>query len=259
MSTIDISRIRSIFEDNIPVKIISEEIFSLPEGAFQTEIKEIMDKENFDIIGAKSTNGTLVGFYHRNDLNGDNPIPKPLTFIHDHIILDSASILTAFKLLNDYEYLFLLEGNKICRLITRSDLDKIPVRLWLFGIISILEMQLKTKIALEFPYEEWQGLLKEKRLQDARKLFNEKKKHNEETELLQCLQLCDLKDIIIKTPSLKLIFSENFSTKKLDHIFKKITEIRNYLAHAQNITTNFTIRELQETSNHIEELFGCLG
>ena len=259
MNTIDIARIRSIFQDNIPVKIISEEIFALPQGTSQAEIKEVMDKENFDIIGARNTNGTITGYYHRDDVADKQQLLLPRPFIHDHIISDSASILTAFRLLSKFEYLFLLEENRINRLITRSDLDKIPVRLWLFGIISILELQLKEIIESEYPGEGWKNFITENRVTYAKKLHNEKVKHNEETELIQCLQFCDLKEIIIKSEKLMLVFEKVYTANDLEEILSKIMNLRDYLAHAQKITKNFTTLDLQETSNHIEKLFGCLN
>jgi hypothetical protein len=119
-------------------------------------------------------------------------------------------------------------------IVTRGDLQKAPVRLWLFGLVSLLEMQMLRVVRERYPTSSWTGLLTEKRLEDARGIFAERQRRNEENDLADCLQLGDKAAILKKDPGL-FALSKFPSKQSLEDFFDEVGALRNALAHANDI------------------------
>ncbi len=134
----------------------------------------------------------------------------------------------------DQDHLFVKVKRNITHLVARSDLDSIPVRIWLFGMINLFEIELRNQI--ELSGLNWEACLSAGRLEKANMLFLEKQRNNEEITLLGCLQLIDLGIIIqkqLRSPDQLLVKFDN--RKSADTIFKKINRLRDSLAHGQKI------------------------
>lgn len=71
----------------------------------------------------------------------------------------------------------------------------------------------------------------------AESLFNERKKLDEETALTDYLQLCDKTDILRKGGDV-LVHLGFKSKAKAESYFDEVEQLRNSLAHAQDIITN---------------------
>ena len=138
-------------------------------------------------------------------------------------------------------------------IVTRGDLQKAQVRMLLFGLVTLLEMQFLRLILFYYPNDSWGKYLSKSRLESAKKLQEERQKRDEALNLADCLQFCDKTDLIFKLSELRERLG--LETKKAAHsLCSRIEGLRNKLAHAQDIVTGTTWPELIELEEQIEEL-----
>ena len=120
--------------------------------------------------------------------------------------------------------------------ISREDVNKPYMRMWLFGIITLTEMRITELVKSHFRGDEWYHLIPEARVQAARNLQLERKRLNQHVELIDCLQMADKGLLVINQPELlsEFGFSSKSAAKK---VLKHFQSLRNNLAHAQDIST----------------------
>jgi hypothetical protein len=119
-------------------------------------------------------------------------------------------------------------------IITHGDLQKAPMRMWLFGLISLLEMQMLRCIrGVGKDDNWWQELLTENRLKMAKKTFALRQEKNEEIYLSDCLQIVDKVTIFRKCDELFVLthFESKIQWKRQ---MGGIEELRNNLAHSND-------------------------
>ena len=115
-----------------------------------------------------------------------------------------------------------------------SDLQKPPVRMWLFGMITLLEMRTTRLIELKCPGDSWKQYLSESRLQKAEALLEERKRRNQNLELIDCLQISDKGQIIARNEEIRRL-TRMQSRRQTEQAIKMLESLRNNLAHSQDI------------------------
>lgn len=214
----------NIFSSQITVKNIAKptKIYSS-----MKEAKRICIENNFDvsIFRNKEEEEILVYIKNNDDIS---------TLKESQIISDSTPISEVLDIMIESGYAFIKEHRKITSIVTRADFFSIPVRIWLFGMISLFEYEMRDLIRKKV--ESWEKQLAANRLEKANKLFNEKKKRNEEVDLLDCTQLTDIGEILRKNKDICEITLPHYTKKKFDSIFRSLNKLRDELAHSQRIT-----------------------
>lgn len=223
--------LRKLFE-SISVRYIAEPLISFDEGANSQVVSVFMgEPNNYDVVGVRH-DGLVVGYVKRADLSDgtlDNHLVK---FNPDDIVDESTQLVDVLKRLRKTTRLFVLILGRIGGIVTRGDIQKAPLRMWLFGLVSMIEMQLLRIIRERCPNDIWKNFLTPTRLAKAQKLLSDRRKRNEEIDLADCLQFCDKREVILK---LRLGIAEGFN---LLSTLKEIEQLlRNNLAHAQDIVT----------------------
>jgi len=104
-----------------------------------------------------------------------------------------------------------------------------------------------------FPNDTWKNKLKDDRLEKARKIYNHRKRKNEEIDLVSCLQLCDKRDILASKEGIigKLGFK---SKNKWDKQFKNIEDMRDNLAHSQDLKEALAPVKITELVGKIKKI-----
>jgi hypothetical protein len=120
--------------------------------------------------------------------------------------------------------------------ICRADIEKPVVRMWLFGMIILIEMTVVEVIRNHMPDGSWQRFVSEGRMEKAKHLLEERRRRNLGGDLLDCLQFSDklqLAMLELSTPK-EMGFSSVSAAKK---VIREMESLRNNLAHGQDITT----------------------
>jgi len=124
--------------------------------------------------------------------------------------------------------------DQVGAIITLTDLEKPPMRMFLFGMITMIEMTMTEVLRRRHPDNSWQDFLSEKRLDIAKKLQEERNRRGQQVELLDCLQFGDKGWIITYDEELREKLDHK-SRKETRNAIKELETLRNNLAHTQEI------------------------
>jgi hypothetical protein len=218
------------------VEYLCEPFVSFDYDKAAADVRQFLENKNFDTVGVRR-DGLIVGYCYRKCLtsgiladhlsliNGSEDVP---------VLQNTASLLEAISYFETKQLILVATGGQVFGIITRGDLHKAPVRMWLFGIVTLIEMQLLRLLRKHYPEESWKKHLKQ-RLKKAEEMFLDRQRHNEHIDLADCLQFCDKADMFCKSD--KLRSAAGFASKaQCDDFFKKIQTLRDELAHAQDIS-----------------------
>ena len=225
--------IQNIFIDSITTRYIYEPLACCSINDSPHEVKHTLEKRDFDLLGVINNEQKKIGFVEKEKLN-HNEISASITEFHlDYVISESTPLSELFKILKTKNSVFVLNGDEINGIVTRADINKPVVRIYLFGVISLFEMNLNYWIKASYENDEWKGCLKGNRIEDAHKILEERKGNNLDLELLECLQFCDKREILKRNDGFLTKF-EFESKAKFERLLKNVEKIRNELAHSQN-------------------------
>lgn len=226
-------RIRDVFESNLNVNLVAEDISTCSLDDDTMIIRKKMKSMNFDIYGVED-NGTVIGYVNIEKL-GEGLIRNYYKkFRLENLISESTSLMELLDLFQERDYAFILEGSLVRKIVTIADLHKHPIRMLAFSLISLLEMYLTTTIKDFYPNEEWTEFISDKRMEAARGIYNLRLEKNVDLTLLDSTQLADKGRIVIKTPELlgELGFE---SIRKCKGFFNAMEDLRNNTAHSQEM------------------------
>ena len=230
--------LRTLF-DRITVQQISVELLSFDVEAAADSVASQLNNHGFDVAGVTEADST-IGYVKRNDLldaEEGGQLRPHIAYFESSTLLDTASPMSlALEKLRTSPRVFVHDRDRVSEIVTRADLQKTPVRIWLFGIVSLFEMQLLRLIHLRCPHDGWRSSIEGKRVRAAERLFKRLKQSNEELELADCLQLQDKGQIILDVPELRAGLANVFGGVDPEEVLKMIAEeIRHVVAHSRPI------------------------
>jgi hypothetical protein len=196
-------------------------------------MRDLLCQRDFDVAGVQfRREGPVIGFAAASDLQSGlvKEHLRPLTA--DLLISDSTPLPGVLAFLKKRERAFVLIGPQVRGIVTRADLSKPPVRVYMFGLLSLLEMHLAFWIRVEYGDGSWQTKLKKPRLDAAKKIHAERQARNEDVSLLDCLQFCDKRDLVVGNDDLRDQLNLK-SRKEALSLLKRAEHLRNILAHSQ--------------------------
>jgi hypothetical protein len=247
------SSLKNLFIDNVTAKSIYEPLLCCPVTSDAEHAKSALKMREFDFAGVKEKkDGDVTGYIVAKELlNGD--LKSYVKEIDSSLLIsDSTPIADIFTVLNDRDFAFVIYGNKISGIVTKADINKPPVRIYLFGILSLFEMHLNFWVNHFYPDHIWTQEVPKKRFEKAEYIYELRKGNNQDLSLLECLQLCDKRNLLANSKQ----FLENF--KFTSEFFESFVEgaeiIRNELAHSQtSIISNIEWTKFIEIVSKIEE------
>ncbi len=224
------------FTESFTVQDIAEPIRSFDIDKSCKDILPLMDQLKVDIICLRN-NGKIIGYARRSDLDegwcGDHIRP----FRQGQVLSSDSSFSDVIHVLTLHQYGFISLFDDVVGYISRSEINKPVVRMWLFGIITFVEMEFTQMIREFYPDESWRSMLTEKRLTKALELQRERQRRNQHCDLLDCLQLSDKGQIVIHNPEF-LELLDIGSKSEAKRVARELESLRNNLAHAQDIVTH---------------------
>jgi hypothetical protein len=109
-------------------------------------------------------------------------------------------------------------------IVTQSDLSKLPVRIFIFTLITHLESLMAELISKRGIDEAvWLSSLSAKRQANVRRKFNDLQVKRLDLSLLECTDFCDKRDVVRKLCGW---------TRKFEKDFIQVETLRNSVAHA---------------------------
>jgi hypothetical protein len=242
--------LKDLFEQTITARFIAEPFRSFDANSDAFKVRSFMEEQDYDVVGVRRE-GLIVGYVAKEELS-EGAVAAKVHYFDSELIADTTTLVEVFKLLRARLRVYVIYLNEVSGIVTKGDLQKAPVRMWLFGLVSLLEMQLLRLIRGCHPDDSWKEFLKEARLNDAQKVFAERKAKNEEIDLADCLQFCDKRDILKSSDEIRRLIGIE-SKKQVESFLKKAETLRNNLAHTQDIITGFW-PEVADTIERIESL-----
>ena len=236
-------------QDALPVSLIQTPLSVLTTCGEDDRIEDVIRdarKAEYDYVPVTGGQGhdEIIGLLHTNPERAGAvrdelaPLSEPL------LIGGDASILDFVRQADAQPCRLVLAGLRICGLVTLSDLQKLPARAALFGLMTDLEIVLQDTIR-EFEPATWRGVLTEGRraqldgkLCEARRgkiLINDESLYTE---------LCDKLDIVRALTDVKLSLKQK----------ERLVKLRDQLAHANEFAASET--GARRTCEAVRDAFG---
>jgi hypothetical protein len=245
--------LQRVFQQGFTVRDIARPLLSFDDSTPAEQVRAILDKKGSRIAGIR-TEGVVMRVVEAGELAqgrcGDFARP-----IDDAVLVaETLPFAPLILLLKDHPRLLVTALGQIGGVIERTDLLQPPARMWLFGMVTLIEMRFNRMLEVHCPGESWKSSLSEGRLQKARLMLEERSRRNQTLTLADCLQFSDKTQIIARNEHLRRL-TRFESRRQTEEVGKHLEKLRNNLAHSQDIVTNDwdTIVALAENLDSILE------
>jgi hypothetical protein len=227
-------RLRRVFLDAFVALDVAEPLCSFDAACAAGEVRALMDARAFDRVGVR-VDGLVRGYAERADLDGGRLGDRLRPFVADDLVADSASLQDVIQSLAVNDRCFVTVLGEPAAIVTLQDLEKPPVRMFLFGMITMLEMLLTRAIEQGFAGEGWRERVAPARLARAEQLRAERERRGRPARLLDCLQFSEKGRLVLELPGVRERVLPELSGKQAKRALKELEELRNHLAHSQEI------------------------
>ena len=215
------------------------------------EVTERMRALTLAVAGVRQ-DGVVVGYVRAEDLQSGAVGAAVRPFSHDQVVEGESSLTGVIRVLTRYEHGFVRSLGAVAGVVTRRDIQKPLARMWLFGMITLIELLLVERIRARWPEGGWERNVPAARLKKARELAEERSRRGQASTALECLQLSDKAGVLIGDDEQLALLGFD-SRKAAKRVVKELESLRNNLAHAQDIVTHDWAQIARMTSS-IEEL-----
>ncbi|MBX3415784.1 MAG: hypothetical protein KF708_24075 [Pirellulales bacterium] len=223
-----------LFLNSFTARDLAEPLPSFDEGAPFDLIRAAMTRQQVEVVGIRQS-GIVTGWLTSSDVNGgvEETIIRP--FDPGSVIADTASLNEVVHRLTLHPSVFVRVLGEIGGFIQARDFQKAPMRMWLFGLVTITELRVTRLIDEICPDGAWQRYLSPGRLHRANDLREERRRRNQQPTLLDCLQLADKGRIVARDEALRSL-TRFPSRRAVEEFVTALQDLRNNLAHAQDIS-----------------------
>jgi hypothetical protein len=231
-----VRRLRRLFLEGFTAADVAEPLVSFDAERPSAHVRGLLEARGFDLVGVRR-DGLVRGYAAREELTSGRCGDHLRPFGPDDLVASTASLQGVIRSLDVNRRCFVTQLDEVSAIVTLEDLEKPPVRMFLFGMITLFEVIATRTIAERFPEDSWEPLVPPGRLEKARLLQAERARRGRPTALLDCLQLSDRGQLLVGLPG----FLERLRPLGLDsrkaalRALKELEALRNDLAHAQDI------------------------
>lgn len=199
-------------------------------------IAEYLNARPRTVAGLRES-GRVIGYVRQQDLGDAAAQTYMRSFKRGQLVDGDASLSDIVLVLTRHDFCFVRVLDDIVGVISRGEIQKPVVRMWLFGFITTIEMALRERILRRWPEGGWEDKMTASRLQKAQALRDERLRRGQECELVDCIQLSDLAKVLLAMPEERAAYGfETAGAAK--RVIKEMESLRNNLAHAQDIVTH---------------------
>ena len=224
--------LRGIFDVRITASDIAEPLEAFAQDEDASEVRVIMDAKDFDVAGVRK-NGRVSGYIEKPDLSQGSAGECAKSFDVTVLVTESTGLFKLLSRLRDVPQLFVLDSHQVGAIVTRADLQKAPVRLFLFGMITLIEMHFLRMIRSEFDNDSWRSKARDY-VDEAERVFLSRRNRNQAIDLAECLTFTGKVTVVTNTRQLcrRLGFDSKESAQAS---LERLVDLRNALAHGQDI------------------------
>jgi hypothetical protein len=157
-------------------------------------------------------------------------------FTDENCLTQNSSLVDAILKLITEKVIFIKTLGGVVAYVTKNDLQKPPVRMWLFGTLTIIETFYTRAIAGFFPDDSWVDLVSASRLKKAKEIQAERIRRGAlPPSLLDCLQYGDKLGIVSRSDEMRAYYKVDGTKTYMRNLVKQTEVLRNSLAHSQPI------------------------
>lgn len=248
--------LRDLFTSYINIRHILEPLKSCKARESAATAKRRMENKDFDAMGVEDK-GKVEGYLEKMSLGTGLCRDYIVKFTPSDLVEESTSLVDIFSALRGSPRKFVADQTRVIGIVTRGDLQKAPVRMWLFGLITLLEMNLLRIVRSRYPADSWKACLSDRRIAVAKRLFDSRKKRNEAIDLADCLQFCDKRDLVLRIPEIKESIGKKHKGSAAN-LLRSVQRLRDKLCHAQDLIEDSTWPELIDLVKDLEWLLEFL-
>lgn len=225
--------VRRVFREGFAARDLAEPLASFDATTETSSVRQFMEDRPLRVVGIR-VNGLVTGYVEQDHVD-DRPLGEQAAPLSDaEIVTTSAPFQDIVLLLNQHRFLIVTALGQPIGVIVREDLQKAPMRMWLFGMVSLFDMKITRILKHHYAGDSWIDQVTESRLEKARQLQAERSRRKQSIDLMDCLQLGDKGQLLAKTTELR----ENVwnqSRKHIKKVVQQLEKLRNNLAHSQDI------------------------
>jgi len=234
LKQIQTSRLGRVFLQGFSAMDLAEPLVSFDAQADARSVRAFMDERDFDVVGVREE-GLVTGYVRRSDLTTGYCGDSVRSFSEkDDLVPEHADFTVVVASLAINERCFVTILDRVGGIITLEDLEKPPMRMFLFGVITLGEMLLTAIIRHRYRDGSWQERISPSRIAKARELQAERARRGQTVDLVDCLQYGDKGWILSYDEDIRAALgleSRSAARKTL----KEMESLRNNLAHTQDI------------------------
>lgn len=246
-------KFRRMFMELFTARDIAESLYSFDLDSDCATVRKVMQRNQQDVASIRIS-GTVQGYIRFVDLDGDDCSGSMRHFTTDQVITGDSTLSDVVHVLTRHDYCFISLLGEVVGVICRDDINKPMVRMWLFGLVTMIEMRVAQMIQSNFPDDSWQSAVSEDRLEKAKSMQQERLRRNQHCSLIDCLQLSDKARVAIEQP--QMLEAMGFDSRRTaKRVIKSLESLRNNLSHAQDIVMH-DWAQIARLSRRIEEYSG---
>lgn len=230
-----VARLSRTFSQSLSAVDLAEPLRSLDETQPAEMAAALLAARSLTVLGVRRA-GAVVGWVTTQELTAGSLGECARPFRPEEVLGENASLAAVLGALGAAEQVFLQWLGEVAAVITRRDLQKPPLRMWLFGVITVFDTNLTWAVSELFPDDTWQSRITPGRLEKAVVLRAERQRRGSACALLDCLQIKDKADILVSDPA-HLAVLGLASRREADRLTRDLEKLRNHLAHAQELET----------------------
>ncbi|RDH82729.1 MAG: bifunctional (p)ppGpp synthetase/guanosine-3',5'-bis(diphosphate) 3'-pyrophosphohydrolase [endosymbiont of Galathealinum brachiosum] len=215
---------------------VAESLLSFDSDALIDEADKAFNYHRQSVASIR-INGRVQGYVKQSRLKGEVCGDSMRHFTVDQVIRGTASLSDVIHVLTRHDFCFVNIFGEVTGVVTREDINKPQVRMWLFGLVTMIETSITELIDRVYPDEAWKQIMSKGRLEKMEEIWSERKRRNLHCQLIECLQFSDKAGILItdKASLEQMGFETGKQAKK---VIKELESLRNHLAHSQDIVSH---------------------
>ena len=227
-------KLQRLFGEMFCARDIAESLPSYDWDISERDMLHRLETNNIPVIGLRKS-GFVYGYVLLDESN-TKPTCLKRRFMDAQLVDIDTPLLSVIAVLVHHQFCFVASMGQVAGVISRNDIQKPVVRMWLFGLITLTEQYIADQIKQTWPNEEWVKFAGPARLTKAKALKEERERRGQQCDLLDCVQLSDKALILLEDPTHLEQFGFS-SRREAKTVVKEVESLRNNLAHGQDIVS----------------------